>query len=232
MATDGLTDTAITAALQKDWHEAVKLNKLILEKSPTDIQTLNRLGFALLKLGKYTGAKQYFKKVLDIDPYNTIAQNNLKKLSVTKKISRLPEPSEPVSPLLFLEEPGKTKIVECVHPASASVLSGLFPGQEIILKCKKHSIDVRDSAGAYIGSLPDDLSFRLIKYIRGGNTYCTHIKHVTKSCIQIFIRETERAKRFALHPSFTGGIPYTTWSRDDSEEKRSEKEKKETEEES
>jgi len=227
MTDSTLSDTAVTAALSQDWQKAIAVNKEILESLPKNIEALNRLGFAYLKTGKIPLGKQMFEKVLKIDPYNRIAQNNIKKITGMKKSCIDTIRDCPISPLLFLEEPGKTRIVECINVASAQMLSTLSCGQEVFFKLKKHSIDIRDSKGVYIGALPDDLSFKLLIFIKGGNSYSIHIKHTGKSSASIFIRELKRGKKFQSQSSFSGAANYIPYSRDQGHTEQNQKDENE-----
>jgi hypothetical protein len=155
-----------------------------------------------------------FEKVLKLDSYNRIAINNIKKIDSFKKSPNDFIRECPVSPLLFLEEPGKTKIVECINVASAQILSSLSCGQEVFFKLKKHGIDIRDSKGIYIGALPDDLSFKLLVYIKAENQYSVNIKRIAKSCVSVFIRETKRGSKFAHQSSFSGTTNYIPYAHD------------------
>jgi tetratricopeptide (TPR) repeat protein len=221
--TDSATnDAAIQEALRQNWTEAIRLNKLILAQNPESIDALNRLGFAYLNVGKMKDAKQTFEKVLKLDPYNRIASNNLKKILHRKGHEDKTKESSPLSPMLFLEEPGKTKCVDCINVASQPVIAGLSAGQEVVFKFKKHSVDVRTMGGTYIGALPDDLAFRLIKYTNGGNGYSVHIKGITKSCFSLFIREIKRGKRYKDQASFSGSTSYMPYSHDPQEKKTEE----------
>jgi len=208
------SDAAVNAALLQNWQEAIAVNKQILLHTPKNIEALNRLGFAYLKTGKVLLGKQMFEKVLQIDPYNRIAGNNLKKIiSLKKNYSHIIRDC-PVSPLLFLEEPGKTKIIECVNVTSTQILSTLSCGQEVFFKLKKHGIDIRDAKGTYIGALPDDLSFKLLLFAKGGNRYTAHIKRVAKSSVLVFIREVWRGKKFTQQSSFSGTTSYIPYTHD------------------
>lgn len=104
--------------------------------------------------------------------------------------------------MFFLEEPGKTKIVMCINPAPAALLSSVSPGDEIVLHARNHSVEIRNYKNAYLAALPDDLSFRLIKFLAGGNTYQALIKSVGKNSLTVFLRELSRGKRFSNQPSF------------------------------
>ena len=98
--------------------------------------------------------------------------------------------------------------MECVHLAPAQILSSLTHGQEVYLKAKNHCVEVRDGQHRYIAALPDDLSFKLLKFLAGGNQYQVVIKGVEKKSLHIFLRETSRGKRFTNQPSFTTTVAY------------------------
>lgn len=201
-----LTDRAIKSALTQNWREAIRINLAILAADGENVETLNRLAFAQLKLGNLTSAKSAYKKVLRIDKYNPIALKNLKWLThLTKKDFRHEAGITP-TPTIFLEEPGKTKIVTLIHPAPARVLCNLMTAQKVTMVPKTHSIEVRNIQGKYIGVLPDDLAHRLRLFISGGNTYDVYIKNIEKNTVSVFIRELKRGKKFIRLPSFSHSI--------------------------
>jgi hypothetical protein len=113
----------------------------------------------------------------------------------------------------FLEEPGKTKIVECVNAAPMAALATVFPGEEVELKARNHVVEVRSSSNTYLAALPDDLSFRLIKFLAVGNTYQALVKSVGKNTVTVFLRELSRGKRFATQPSFASSAMYVPFTR-------------------
>jgi tetratricopeptide (TPR) repeat protein len=203
---------AIYSALNQDWKEAIRQNTELLKIDKNNTNTLNRLGFSYLQIGKLAASKRIFQTVIKLDPYNQIAQNNIKKLSLVRQKDIIGSGSKSLSPMVFLEEPGKTKIVECINTANIQILSSLSPGQEVDLRAKNHTIEVRSSQNIYLGALPDDISYRLIKYLAGGNTYTVVVKSIHKNALILFIREITRGKRFINQPTFaTNGysIPYT-----------------------
>lgn len=198
-----LIQKAINCALCNRWSEAIDLNGQILKKDKKNVGALNRLGFAYLQLGKISEAKQTFEKVLTIDKYNLIAQRNLNKLDSNQtKTKSAAVSNHLISPLLFLEDPGKTKLIQCVNAAPQHILAQAYCGQEVLLKTKNHCIEIRDLENTYLGALPDDISFRLLKLISARNEYIVHIKNVEKNLISVFIREIKRGKKYCDQPSF------------------------------
>lgn len=221
-----VSDTqAIASALAQNWKEAIRQNLILLKTDKTNISLLNRLGFAYLQNGQLTLAKKTFLRVLKLDPYNQIAEKNLKKLGVVRQKDILKTKRAEVAPLSFLEEPGKTKIVDCVNPAPLAALSTVYPGEVVELKARNHVVEVRSSRHIYLGALPDDLSYRLIKFLAVGNTYQTLVKSVRKNSLIIFIREVSRGKRFVNQPSFTSTALYVPYTRTQHDAESSETER-------
>lgn len=203
---DNLCNIAIQAALTHNWNEAITINKTILKEKEDDVGALSRLAYAFLQIGKINEAKRIYHRILTIDHFNMIAQKNLEKINSLPKRFKV-SPGEQnktggLSPNLFLEEPGKTKTVTLANIAQTSILSKLFVGDTVIICSRKYSIEIRSEQKTYLGALPDDIAFRLIRLIKAGNCYHVCIKNVTKNSISVFIREIKKGKKFALQPSF------------------------------
>ena len=215
-----LANCAINAAIENDWKRAIDLNKQLLGQNPQDLEAHNRLGRAHLELGNLEQAKKIYQKVLRIDPYNIIAQKNLKRLAKVKsngkKLSSCQNGTNQFDNQIFVAEPGKTKLVNLIKLTTPTILSSLCCGDEVFLHLKRHSVSVCDSQDQYLGALPDDLSHHLIALITGGNRYQTFIKKITANALQVFIRECSRAKKFANQPSFwpSGSPDYPISSRE------------------
>lgn len=239
MEKDELEELAIKAALSSNWQQALALNKVIVGKYPQDADALNRIGYAFFKIGKLNEARGYFKKVLKIDCYNPVASKNLKRLKSIKKIEPQKE-KEIVSPSLFLEEPGRTKIVTLLKIAPQETLSTLSIAQPVVLKPKGYSIEVRTHDKVYLGAIPDDLSYRLRRLIKNGYQYQGLVKNVKENFLSIFLREIKKGARLKGQPSFTpseakGYFPFLEKriiEEEKSEEEESEKESEKNEEES
>ena len=198
---------AINAAIENDWKCAIDLNKKILNSNPQDLDAQNRLGRAYLETGNLDKAKKTYQKVLKIDPYNVIAQKNLKRLAKVKgncksHANNRPNGNHLFDNHVFLAEPGKTKLISLVKLTTPTVLSSLCCGDEVFLNPKKHSVSVFDVAGQYLGALPDDLSHQIISLLAGGNKYQAYVKKIASNALQVFIREVFRSKKFANQPSF------------------------------
>ncbi len=186
-----LAQKAITAALECDWEKALSYNLQIIQKNPEDIQAINRLAKAEYELGNKKKAISYTKKVLKIDALNTIAQKNLERFQ--KELFRGKNSQKNhIHSQIFLEEPGKTKIVSLIHLADSNNLMQLNCAQKVSIICGNHRVNVTTSSGQYIGKLPDDLASRIIRLKKSGYEYEAFIKAVDEDEVRIFLREIKR----------------------------------------
>lgn len=194
-----LTQKAIKAALGGAWPEAVSLNQQILKVEPKNIDAKLRLAKAYTYLNKVSLAKKAYRQVLKLDKYNPIAKRNLLRLRIFKNGSLNKNYCTPTA--LFLEEPGKTKSVYLVRVSDEKKLALLEVGEAVELLINPNSITITKNS-RYLGRLPDDLAFRLIRLCHRGNEYEAFIRAVEKDKLQVFIRETKRSKRNNQIPSF------------------------------
>lgn len=200
---------AIDAALNCQWDEAVKFNQELIETDPANVTCLNRLARALCELGQYKEAKKHYQEVIKIDPYNSIAQKNLKRIAVLKDTDG-PNSNQigagsmmrHLSASSFLQEPGVTKLVTLVKTAEPQKLITLSSGTPVKLVPKSKSMAVVDEKNQYIGVLPDDIAFLMLKLINGGNKFDVIIKSSKPNSITVLIREIFRSKKFRNQPSF------------------------------
>ncbi len=194
---------AIDAALNSQWEEALRINKKIIKIDPQNIDALNRLARANMELGKPHLAKKYYSETLKVDPYNPIAQKNLKIMKSFKPNGQNFNScnTNKLSPSLFLQEPGKTKMVNLLKVAEPQKLSHAFCGMKVEMEMKNRKITIADSNGNYLGVLPDDISHHLLRLFKGGNKYELFVKSVRVNSLSIIIKETFRSKRFKNQPS-------------------------------
>jgi hypothetical protein len=158
------------------------------------------MGLAYTILGKSKSAKSTYQKVLEIDPLNSIAIKNISKITPDS----MDENGEGIVinvNNIFLEETGKTKVVDLINLAQAEVLQTLRTGQALDLSTKRLKIFISQGK-KYIGVLPDDIGKRLIKFINGGNKYEVYVKSANHQNVTIFIRELKRVAKFKDQPSF------------------------------
>lgn len=192
------SNQAIAATLSGNWDQAIELNKSILKENPNDVEALNRMALAYMIIGKQKSAKSAYQKVLELDPLNSIAIKNLQKL---RGDSDNGGPINLQVNNIFLEENGKTKVVDLINLAQSEVLLSLQTGQSVDLSVKRLKIFISHGK-KYIGVLPDDIGKRLIKFINGGNKYEVFIKSSANQTCTIFIREVKRVSKFKDQPSF------------------------------
>ena len=189
---------AIQAVKDADWNNAVLINQEILEQSPKNLEAMNRLGLALLKLKKEKEAKKIFKNVLTIDRSNIIANKHLKKIKNKEQTPDIIFNNNAD----FIEEPGKSKIISLHRLTSSSQLNKLKVGQQCFLQTKNRYISIVDDKKKHIGALPEDISFRLSKLIAGGNQYsCVIYKIDDKQCC-VQLKEVLRSKKNSQLQSF------------------------------
>ncbi|MDA1079763.1 MAG: tetratricopeptide repeat protein [bacterium] len=184
-----LKQQAIAAAKQGDWEQAVACNKELLEQEPKNTLALNRLGVAFLQLQEVDKAKASFALALELDRTNLIAKKHLEAIK-TKKPLKAPS----FFAQEFIEEPGKTKIVELHRLAGKPALESLTVGQICEFKQKQRYISI-EANGTYIGSLPEDISFRLSKLLQTGNTYHCSIHAVAPNHVDVYLKEIHRSGR-------------------------------------
>lgn len=208
-----LHKAAIEAATHGDWEEAIKLNKQIISLQGSNVQALNRLAFAHLQIGNNRQAEENCRTVLRLEPNHPVAERNLKiasKLRADKKTDkklghrRGEKPTSQPKPDVFVKDPGKTRQVILINPATQSILDGLYASQEVQLQPTKKTVEIRTLEGSYIGALPDDISFHLKNLMKLGNHYTTHIKNIDLKRVYVFIREIKRGKR-VKQPTFSSG---------------------------
>ncbi len=193
-----LIQTAIDLSLECRWEEAIDQNLLILETTPNDISTLNRLGKCYFEIGDKESAKSTYQKVLTLDKYNSVAIRNLRTLSfnsVTASSTELVRED-------FIETPGITKATTLIKLADRNLLVTLTCKQALTFKPKSRLVSVTTSSGTYIGSLPDDLSLKIKTLLDHGYQYQTCLKSATDNSASIFIREIKRPNKPTALPSF------------------------------
>ena len=198
-----LENQAVKAALAQNWEKAVEINKKIIKENSQNIPALNRLAHCHWELGDIEQALKTYKKVLKIDNFNPIANRNFTRLSKGGKIKKsLNKKRSPFFSKIFLEEPGKTKVVSLMRLAEPDVLGKLNNGDRVIMVAKKRLVSIQNEENNYLGTIPEDLSLKLIEFMNGGNQYDVFIKNIDHQTLQIFIRETSKGKKYNNVASF------------------------------
>ncbi len=205
-----LQKQAIEAALTSNWEEAQKLNEQIISQTPENVDALNRLARAHFELGDLSKSKKFYETALKHDPYNQIASKFLKRIEAfSKKGGPIPNRTNGhinFTADMFIEEPGRTKLVNLIKLAEPQKLSMLSAGESVTLTPKTRFVVVCDQSNQYLGALPDDVSHRLLRLITGGNKYHAIIKTVKTNSLTLLIKEVHRAPKFKNQPSFLDNL--------------------------
>lgn len=200
-----LSERAIELALQSKWEEAVEVNQRLLEITPRDLSTLNRLGKANSELGRIADARQAYTSALELDPGNNIARKNLDRLAQLGDDSAAGRPSlERIDPRLFIEETGKTGFTSLVDLAKRNVLARLSAGDQVYLEREGSILYVKSGSGDRIGRIEPRLANRLIKFMEGGNQYAAGITDLSSREVRLIVRETFQ------HPKMFGKVSFPT----------------------
>jgi len=193
---------AIALAMQGKWQDAIGINKSILDTVPDDVDAYNRLGRAYMETGVLSEAKKAYEQAIKLDPYNSIAKKNLQRLAHLGDIGlNSKEHLYKVEPQ-FIEEAGKSGVVNLHRLASPKVLVRLVAGDKVLLKVDENNINIKSSLGEYVGQLEPKHAQRLIKLVQGGNKYAAAIISATENKVTIIIRETYQEPSLVGQPSF------------------------------
>jgi tetratricopeptide (TPR) repeat protein len=183
---------AVALAMEGRWQEVVTVNKALLESFPDDIDAYNRLGRAYMELGDYSLAKESYGKAIKLDPYNTIAQKNLNRLSLLRGSATPAEARQQrVEPQQFIKEVGKAGVVALVSIGRPEVLAKLVTGAALALRIDGTSLLVDNGLGEYVGKVEPRHGQRLIKLMEGGNRYSAAVvSAAAEGNITVILRET------------------------------------------
>lgn len=210
-----LPERAIALAMQNRWSEAADVNRKIIELYPNDADAYNRLGKALMEMGRYRDALATYQKAIQLDPNNIIARKNVERLihladkapavqdapKVQPARSAKPD-AERINPSIFIEETGKTGLTSLIKLGAPEVLIKLTAGDRVELKPNGSALEVRDEAGQLVGVVEPKLAKRLTGLIEGGNRYTAAVTTVTESVVTVIVRETYQ------HPTQRGKLSF------------------------
>ena len=199
-----MTETAIRLATQGRWEDAIAVNRELIELSNQDVDAYNRLGKALMELGRYRDARDAYAESVRIDPNNSIAKKNLIRLEPLAE--SLPEEGEAarerVDPRIFIEETGKTGHTRLVNLADPSIVARLTTGDQVYFQIDNNTLRVVSSRGERLGEIEPRLALRLIALMNGGNEYAAAITSLAEGQVSIIIKEMFQ------HPSQAGKVSF------------------------
>ena len=194
---------AIDLVMQGRWREAVAVNKSLVESFPNDVDAHNRLGRAYMELGEYSLARASYQRTISLDPYNTIAQKNLNRLShLGETVVSSVGGFHKVEPQQFIEEVGKAGVVNLYRLAPPQILAKTVAGGRVNLKIDGPNLIAENSHGEYLGQVEPKHGQRLIKLIEGGNQYTATIISSMEEAATIMVREVYQ------HPSQAGRLSF------------------------
>ena len=197
---------AIALAMKSRWAEAVSANMALVADFPDDLESYNRLGKALMELGRVGEAKQAFRRALEISPHSSIAIKNLDRLEQIGEEDIRVSIRPSTSPHAFIEESGKAGSTSLVSLAPAKLLLKMAPGHPVRLRIQSRALEVEDSLGEYLGRVEPRLASRLVRLMTGGSRYEAAATSVGESELTIIIREVFR------HPSQGSAPSFPSWA--------------------
>ncbi len=193
---------AIDLAMQARWQEAVEVNQEIIASFPQDVDAYNRLGRASMELGKYNQAREAYQQAVALDPYNAIANRNLRRLNDLTEGDTAEVETDKVEPHQFIEEIGKAGVITLYDLAPKENRARMVAGDKVNLKVGGSVLNVVNSRGEYMGKVDPKYAPRLIRLILGGNQYTASVIKSTMDLMTIIVRETYQ------HPSQAGKLSF------------------------
>lgn len=206
-----LSKEAISLALEGDWEKAAVLNRVILDVTPNDVETMNRLGKALMESDQYGEAREVLTRVVEAAPYNNIARKNLARLD---QLEEAPSPARSGpkgagAARSFIEESGKSGATVLQKPGPARAAAGAAPGDTVDLVIEGSGLCVYRRGDEYLGRVEPKLARRLVRLMQAGNRYEAAVIGVKDEGTSIIIRESFR------HPSLQRVCSFPSRVRDD-----------------
>ncbi|MPZ24320.1 MAG: tetratricopeptide repeat protein [Dehalococcoidia bacterium] len=196
-------EAAVKLALESRWEEAAEANQSYLKTYPNDTEGLNRLGKALMELGRYDEAREAYQKSYDLDHVaNVIAKKNLQRLEgLSQSTTPRPEGSPRIAAQLFIEETGKTGVGTLLD-VNDGVLKLLTPGDSVELRVEGKSLQTVDANGEVIGIVDPRMALRLLPLMETGNSYAAALHSVDGDVARVVIKETFQSEANVGKPSF------------------------------
>jgi hypothetical protein len=193
---------AIDLAMQARWQEAVAVNEELIQSFPEDVDSFNRLGRAYMELGKFAKAKEAYNNTVKLEPYNAIANRNLRRLADLKETSKAPVETDKVEPEQFIEEIGKAGVVTLTELAQKEKRALTVAGDKAVIKLEGSYLVVENVHGVYLGKIEPRQATRLIRLMLGGNKYSAVVIKSTAEGMTVMVRETYQ------HPSQAGKLSF------------------------
>ena len=194
------------AAIEGRWNEAIELNQKLIERSPRDVDALNRLGKAHYELGQFRSAYESYTAALEADPASIIARRNIERLEPLRDTEGDPDDASTDLPPArfgaFIQEAGKTYVDDLVNPAPASQLRHIAAGDELQIALDGNTVVFVDADGEYIGAPEPRLGRRLAWLLEKGNTFEVFTTANAGDQVRVIVREVTRSDEMGGEMSF------------------------------
>ncbi len=195
------------AAIEGRWNAAIEINNKLIERSPRDVDALNRLGKAFYELGRFRSAYESYELALEADPANIIARRNLERLEPLRDNESdeqiVDEAHPPVRFGAFIQEAGKTYADDLVNPAPSSQLRMIAAGEKLEIAfdddCNVVFVDLN---GEYVGAPEPRLARRLKWLLDRGNTYEVFVTANAGDHVRVIVRELVLSDEMGAEMSF------------------------------
>lgn len=200
-----LIQQAVGLAMQSRWEEAAEINQQIVEMTPADAETHNRLGKAFREMGRIGEARTAYERALKSDPANAIALRSLEALShiTDAEVAEMTKRAgQKLDPRFFMEETGKTGVTSLNHVAATEILATLSAGDSVVLQETAGNLVVNTIDGVPLGHVEDTLAVRLTRLMQTGNKYQGGVVGVERDTIRIMIREVSQSQQNSGRISF------------------------------
>jgi len=176
---------AIKEASNQNWERAKQINLAILNQQKNNIETLNRLGIAYIKLGQKQNAVKCFTHVIKISPNNIISQKNLQKLHLAgdKKISNT------IDKKYLVNDSSKSINLKLeLNEKISSLDKEIGAGDNLIIKQKEDSISIYKDK-ILLNVIKHTIAKRISKLIKLGNKYSCTVIGSNEKYIRVNIKE-------------------------------------------
>jgi tetratricopeptide (TPR) repeat protein len=180
-----LRKSAIKEASNQNWERAKQINLAILNQQKNNIETLNRLGIAYIKLGQKQNAIKCFSHVIKISPNNIISQKNLQKLHLAgdKKISNT------IDKKYLVNDSSKSINLKFeLNNKTSSLDNEIGAGDSLIIKHKEDSISIYKDK-ILLNVIKHTIAKRISKLIKLGNKYSCTVIGSNEKYIRVNIKE-------------------------------------------
>ena len=203
-----LLDRAVELSTTNRWEESIATNQQLLQLGE-DAECYNRIGKALLELGRFDEAQDAYNDALRLNPSNVIARKNITRLRELAQMDDKglrKEQRHYADPQLFIIETGKTALTTLTDVPGKEIVLRLVSGEQVELRYDEKTVSVIDGEGRLLGRLEPLLAQRLIDLSREGDRYAAAIANVDGNQIKVLIRETFQTPEQRNTVSFPGKL--------------------------